>query len=188
MAGAEDREPAWREAFDTSFLIFAVLAVAAGTACYLILGSGPLIASLHDDARLVLFLIPKLGAAVLIARFIQSLLPADFFGRYMGEEKGLRGIAIATAGGAVTPGGPMTSFPLVSMLRDTGTGLSSLVAYITAWTTMGLQRVLMWEVPLLGAEFAALRFVASLPLPMVAGLLARLFSPQATKPPGGEHD
>jgi len=186
MADAGDRDSFWGEAFDGSFLIFAALALAAGSACWFLLGSGALLASLRDDAGLVLFLIPKLGAAVLIARFIQILLPPDFFGRYLGEEKGLKGVAIATAGGVVTPGGPMTSFPLVAMLREAGTGVSSLVAYITAWTTMGLQRVLMWEVPLMGAEFAALRFVASMPLPLVAGLLSRLSAPQGAKPPGGE--
>ena len=63
-------------------------------------------------------------------------------------------MAIATAAGTVTPGGPMTSFPLVTVLRDSGTGIGALVAYVTAWTTMGLQRVFMWEVPLMGAEFA----------------------------------
>ncbi len=100
----------------------------------------------------------------------------------MGEEKGLKGMAIATAAGAVTPGGPMTSFPLVTMLRDTGTGVSALVAYVTSWTTMGLQRVFMWEVPLMGAEFAAVRFIASMPLPIIAGLVARLFPAEASKP------
>ena len=93
----------------------------------------------------------------------------------MGEDAGLNGMAIATAAGAVTPGGPLTSFPIVTMLRDTGTGIGPLVAYVTAWTTMGLQRVFMWEVPLMGAEFAIIRFVASIPLAVVAGLLAQQF-------------
>jgi uncharacterized membrane protein YraQ (UPF0718 family) len=181
---AEDRKPFWRDAFDTSFLIFAALAVAGGIACHALRGFDAVVASLQDDSELVLFLIPKLGAAVLIARFIQVLLPADFFGRYMGEEKGLKGMAIATAAGAVTPGGPMTSFPLVTMLRDTGTGVGALVAYVTAWTTMGLQRVFMWEVPLMGAEFAAVRFLSSMPLPIVAGLVARLFPAEASRSAG----
>jgi uncharacterized membrane protein YraQ (UPF0718 family) len=88
-------------------------------------------------------------------------------------------MAIASAAGTVTPGGPMTSFPLVTMLRDSGTGIGALVTYITAWTTTGLQRVFMWEVPLMGPEFAAIRFLASTPLGIIAGLLARLFPPRA---------
>lgn len=182
MADDEDKKPFWRDAFDTSFLIFAGFAILSGTACYVFVGLDAVTASLRDDSELVLFLIPKLGAAVLIARFIQVLLPPDFFGRYMGEEQGVKGIAIATAAGAVTPGGPMTSFPLVTMLRDTGTAVGALVAYVTSWTTMGMQRIFMWEVPLMGAEFAAIRLVASMPLPLVAGLISRLL-PGAGRPP-----
>lgn len=184
MADAADGEKrsGFRDAFDRSFQLFFVLSLAAGIACYFMLGREAVVASLSDDVSLLAFMVPKLGAAVLIAGFIQVLLPPDFFGRYMGEDRGVKGMAIATAAGAVTPGGPMTSFPLVTMLRDTGTGVGALVAYITAWTTMGLQRVFMWEVPLMGAEFAIIRFVASMPLAIVAGLLARLFPPEPPKP------
>ena len=50
MAEAGGRDPFWREAFDASFLIFAALAVAAGSACYALLGSDALFRSLQDDA------------------------------------------------------------------------------------------------------------------------------------------
>ena len=36
-----------------------------------------------------------------------------------------------------------------------------------------MQRVLIWDVPFLGAEFAILRTLVSLPLPILAGLIAR---------------
>jgi hypothetical protein len=68
----------------------------------------------------------------------------------------------------------MTSFPLVTALHAAGTGRSALIAYLTSWSTLGLQRILAWELPLMGVEFAALRFVVSLPLPLVAGLVSRL--------------
>ena len=163
-----------KEAFDRSFFIFAVLALVTGTACYLKLGMGAFSESLLADAAMVGFLIPKLGAALLVAAFLQVLLPPAVFARHVGEERGVKGMAIASAAGMVTPGGPMTSFPLVTVMRDGGTGISSLVAYVTAWATNGLQRILMWEVPLMGAEFAIVRFLASAPLSIVAGALAKL--------------
>jgi hypothetical protein len=81
----------------------------------------------------------------------------------------------------VTPGGPMTSFPVVNALHEAGTGRRALVAYLTSWSTQGFQRILMWEVPMMGLEFATLRFVASLPLPLVAGLISR-YVPIETEP------
>ena len=131
--------------------------------------------ALAEDVTLVGFLVPKLGAAVLIAVFVHALLPPSFFAKYMRHETGLRGMAIASATGTVTPGGPMTSFPLVTVLRDSGSGIGALVTYVTAWSTTGLQRVFMWEVPLMGPEFATIRFLASVPLGIVAGILLLVF-------------
>jgi uncharacterized membrane protein YraQ (UPF0718 family) len=164
-----------KHTFDKSFMIFAVLAILTGAACYVEFGAQAFTAAIAGDAALVGILVPKLGAALLVAAFVQALLPPSFFARYMGEEKGLKGMAIAAAGGTVTPGGPMTAFPLVTVLRDSGTGNGSLVSYVTAWATNGFQRIFMWEVPLMGAEFAIVRFIASMPLAIVAGSLARLF-------------
>lgn len=173
-----------KEAFDRSFFTFAVLAVVTGIACYVDLGGQAFSAALVDDMALVGFLVPKLGAALLIAAFVQVLLPPSFFARIMGEETGVKGMAVATAAGTVTPGGPMTSFPMVTVLRDGGTGIGPLVAYITAWTTMGLQRVFMWEVPLMGAEFAAIRFISSMPLAIIAGLIAKCLPKARAVQPG----
>jgi hypothetical protein len=53
---------------------------------------------------------------------------------------------------------------------------------VTSWSTLGFQRIVMWELPLMGPEFAAIRFLASLPLPFVAGLLSRLLPPTPPAP------
>ncbi|SON57776.1 putative permease [Hartmannibacter diazotrophicus] len=171
MSRKSGKSFSWKEAFDQSFFIFAGLAIVTGTLAYLKFGAEAFEVSFHEDLSLIAFLVPKLGAALLIAGFVQVLLPPAFLGRYMGKQSGVKGMAIATLAGAATPGGPMTAFPLVTVLRNGGTGLGALVTYVTAWTTMGLQRVFMWEVPLMGIEFAVVRFLASLPLPLIAGLL-----------------
>lgn len=162
---------------DWSLVAFTALAVGSGLGCYVVFGAETFLESIRGDADLIGFIVPRLGAAMLVAGFVQALLPPEFFARLMGAETGVRGLAIATAAGTVTPGGPMTSFPIVTMLRDCGTGAPALVAYITAWSTLGLQRVFLWEVPLMGVEFAILRFIASLPLGIIAGLTMRLLPP-----------
>lgn len=164
----------WSEIFDNSFWVFTGLAAAAGIACYLLVGPEAFWGSFQEDAELFLLILPKLAAALLLAGFIQVLLPREKVAHWIGERSGLRGIAIASSAGLVTPGGPMTSFPLVNALHAAGTGRSALIAYLTSWSTMGFQRILSWELPLMGVEFAAVRFMASLPLPFVAGLVSRL--------------
>ena len=48
-----------------------------------------------------------------------------------------------------------------------------LVAYLTAWGALSLNRLLVWEIPFFGLSLPLLRFMISLPLPLIAGLVAR---------------
>jgi len=171
--GSGTRRLTVKAVFGGSFVAFTALAAVTGLICYLVIGGEALVSSLTSDVDLFLFILPRFTAAMLLAAFAQALLPRDKIARYVSEEAGSRALAIATAVGIMTPGGPMTSFPIVRALRDAGTGRSPLIAYVTSWSTMGLQRILNWEVPLLGVDFALLRFASSLPLPFIAGLIAR---------------
>lgn len=163
-----------KKAFGRSFMIFAALAALVGVFAYTRLGWQGIGEALSADAGLIANILPKLAAALFIASFLQVLLPQDFLSKLMGEGSGTRGMIVAGAAGALTPGGPMTSFPMVNVLHKAGTGIGQLVAYLTSWSTIGMQRVLVWEIPLLGIEFALIRFIASFPLALIAGLLAPL--------------
>ena len=171
-----------RKIFDRSFWIFAVLTTSSGIACYLVRGPEAFFASFSRDLDLLGLVGPRLGAALLIAASIQVLLPREKVARWLGDQAGIRGILLATGAGMVTPGGPMTSFPVVNALHEAGTGRRALVAYLTSWSTQGFQRILMWELPLMGIEFASFRFIVSLPLPIVAGVISR-YVPITTDPP-----
>jgi uncharacterized membrane protein YraQ (UPF0718 family) len=168
--------------FDPPFWMFAGLAGLSGAACYLVLGPSAFFASLHEDLGVFALVLPKMAGALLIASFIQVLLPRNKVERWMGEGSGVKGMAVAAGVGVATPGGPMTSFPLVTALQEAGTGRSALIAYLTSWSTLGLQRILTWEIPLMGVEFAVLRFLASLPLPFIAGLTSRWLPNDAPAP------
>ncbi len=167
----------WNSIFGTTFWVFAGIAAITGALCWHFKGREVFHASLESDVDLLIFIAPRFGAGMLIAAFVQSLLPRDRVAQYVSDGAGMKAVGIATVVGGLTPGGPMTSFPLVRALRDVGTGRSALVAYVTSWSTMGFQRILNWELPLLGPEFTLLRLVASLPLPLIAGFTAR-FLPQ----------
>jgi uncharacterized membrane protein YraQ (UPF0718 family) len=100
----------------------------------------------------------------------------------MGEESGWFGLMVATVAGTLTPGGPMAAFPLVLVLASAGADRGALVAYILGWSLNGFQKLLVYEVPLLGPEFAVMRTLITLPMPMVAGWIARKL-PIAWEPP-----
>ncbi|MDQ0304947.1 hypothetical protein [Ancylobacter polymorphus] len=155
-------------AIGTSFWVFFALAAASGTACWIVLGPDAFWRSLGEDVALVIELAPKLAGAAQVAAFVPILLSGEMVSRMLGDHAGLRAIAIAAGIGAVTPGGPITSFPLVAALRAAGSGELALIAFVTSWSTLGMQRILMWELPLMGEHFTLLRILVSIPLPFVA--------------------
>ncbi len=173
----------WTAVFGKTFWAMAAAAAVAGVACYWLRGIEVFKESLVSDVDLLLFIAPRFGAGMIIAAFVAVLLSREKVARYIGESAGVKALGIATVAGGLTPGGPMTAFPIVCSLRDAGTGRSPLIAYITSWSTMGFQRILNWELPLLGPELTLLRLATSLPLPMIAGITSRLL-PHKPEPPG----
>ena len=63
---------------------------------------------------------------------------------------------------------------MIASLFKMGVGIGPLVAYLSAWSLFGLQRVIMWEIPFLGAKVVAIRIAVSLLFPLVAGWLCEL--------------
>ena len=113
--------------------------------------------------------------ALILAGLMQVLVPQEVVARYFGRAAGFRALAIATVAGALTPGGPMVSVPLLVAAANSGAGTPSLVAYMTAWSLFGVQRIIAWEAPLMGWHFVSVRVAASIALPVLAGWLVTLF-------------
>lgn len=161
------------EAFGTSFWVLAAIAGIAAWAAWELKGADAVRAALSHDFDILVFLLPRMIGGMMLAGLVQAILPPDLVARWVGEESGMRGIIIATVVGGLTPGGPMTSFPIVVAFYMSGADRGALVAYLTGWSLLGFQRILVWELPLLGAEFTLYRIAAVATLPILAGLLAR---------------
>lgn len=158
------RASGWRTA-----MVWTIVIIAAGLTCWRWKGAAAVEAALHSYVDQLGVVLPRMAAALLISGFIQVLIPHDLVKRWLGKSAGLKGLLVATGVGALTPGGPMLAFPLVIVLRNAGASTASLITFLTSWSTLGFHRVLMWELPLLGPNFASVRYLASIPLPFVAG-------------------
>jgi uncharacterized membrane protein YraQ (UPF0718 family) len=178
LAGIVNRSSRFlRQQFlDPSTLLFIGLAVGSGVLLGWLRGLEAFRSALTEGLALLVMIIPVILAAMIISGYVQRLVPSALVERWLGSGSGLRGLAIATVGGALTPGGPFAAFPLVVGLYRAGASFEICVAYLTAWTVLGLNRVLVWEIPFLGMDFALLRLAVSLPLPALAWLLAKLLA------------
>ena len=161
-----------RRSFDMSLFVFFGLALGAGFSVYYFKGPVTYDRAIEDAWNLMFFIAPRVGAAVLIAAFLQILVPKEVISRLIGENAGIKSVVIATIAGSLTPGGPLTSFPVVIALYAAGANKGALVAYLSSWAIIGMQRIIVWELPLLGPDVTAIRVGASILLPIIAGTIA----------------
>jgi len=129
---------------------------------------------LKNGGNLLLSILPTLVLAFIAAGMISIVLPRELLTKWLGEESGLRGLIIATFAGSVTPGGPFVQFPIVATLLESGAGIAPLMTYISAWSLLGVNRFLVYEIPLLGWKLSISRMAASLIFPVIIGLLTRM--------------
>ncbi|MGH8222241.1 MAG: hypothetical protein ACREQZ_04635 [Woeseiaceae bacterium] len=173
MPTSTDWRKVARRSFGPSFWIFALIAALLAWACYGLLGPDAFRVAVARDAELLFDLLPRVLAAQVAAGFVWVLMSREKMSAFVRKTSGRGGLLLATIVGIVTPGGPASAFPLLAIFAAAGADRGLLVAYITSWALLGVQRLLVWDIPFMGMEFSVLRFVISLPLPFVAGLIAR---------------
>lgn len=157
------------------------MVTAAATAVFIRDGRDRFLEILYHDLRLFGDVLLKVAAGCLIGAFLARLLPRELVAKWIGAESGIVGLFIATLLGAVLPGGPITIYPVASAFLLVGADVGATIAFITSWTLLGYTRALVWEIPFFGIDFVVWRSLISLPLPIIAGLVARLLAPVFTK-------
>ncbi len=162
-----------RESFGPSFWLFAAFAIGMGLTCYVVLGPENFDGAMSGSLGLAGSTLPRVAAAQILAGFAWAMLPRDRLSRLADAKHGLRGLVIATAAGIITPGGPASAFSFLAIAAGAGADRGILITYITSWALLAVQRIIVWDLPFMGAEFSATRFLVCLPLPVLAGMLAR---------------
>jgi uncharacterized membrane protein YraQ (UPF0718 family) len=147
----------------------AVLAVAAAVRSRTMLWDG-----VRDGVVDFLRLIPRLVFGVIGAGFLAEVLPQDIIVAWFGPESGITGLTIASVVGAVTPGGPVVGFAIAATALKSGAGAPQVIAFVTAWSLYSVQRLVMWELPVMDGKAVWVRIAVSLPLPFLAAAIAML--------------
>ena len=155
-------------------LIMLVMTVAVIVFAYLKDPGLPL-QGFKESWKMFIAIFPAIILAFIVAGVVGKILPGEQqMNRWLGEESGLRGLAIGTLAGALTPGGPFIQFPIVAALYKKGVAVGPLMSYICAWALLGVHRFMIFEVPILGWRLSLCRFVASLVFPFIIGLFAQI--------------
>lgn len=156
-----------------------LLLVAAGLlAVALSRGLRTVAAAADASWELVAGVLPRLLLGFGIAGLLQVLVPAEAVVRWLGAEAGWRGILVGWVAGALAPGGPFVSFPILAALSKAGAGLPALITFLSSWSMLGVNRILVWEIPMMGGRFVAARVLLSLLVPPALGFAARVVWPR----------
>ena len=119
-------------------------------------------------------LVPRLIVGVIAAGFVAEVLPQQVIVSWLGPDSGFLGLSIATAAGALTPGGPVVGFAIAATGLKSGAGAPQITAYVAAWSLFAVERTLMWEMPMMDRKAVLMRVAVSLPLPFLAAAIAML--------------
>lgn len=155
-----------------AFFSMLALSVILGTIAYYKSPQLP-VKAIESGGSLLLRLLPVLILAFFVAGLMEVLLPKEFLIRWVGEESGFKGILIGTFLGAVAPGGPFIQFPIVASMFKAGAHIGPLIAYLSAWALIGVNRVIAFEIPLLGFHITFTRLLCSFIFPIIIGYLAK---------------
>jgi uncharacterized membrane protein YraQ (UPF0718 family) len=135
---------------DTSSVITSVIAGSALIAVYWLspesAGKG-----LKATSDIAIDALPRTLPGFLLAGLALAIVPRDFVVNWMGQESGFRGIVLATALGSAIPGVTGVQFPIIVAMSRLGVGPGPLMAYLTAWALLGINRLIVWEIPFLGS-------------------------------------
>ncbi|KPK99287.1 MAG: hypothetical protein AMJ90_09500 [candidate division Zixibacteria bacterium SM23_73_2] len=158
---------------NTAGIIMGILAVILIIVGYFIAKDLPL-SGIKTGGKMLWDVLPILVFAFIIAGMVQVLIPREFIIKYLGAEAGFKGIMVGCVAGALTPGGPFVSFPIVASIWKAGAGIGTVVAFVTAWSLWAVGR-LPYEISLISPKFALIRFLSTLIFPPLAGLIAQSF-------------
>lgn len=172
----EASPPKPRRLIDGSVIFFIVLAIVSALAVLGLKGWDALARGVGSGLWLLVTVAPMIVVGLFLGGLTRELADPERVAPLLGAKSGWFGLILATGLGAITPGGPFAAFPIVYALFLAGADVGAVIAYLTAWSVLALHRVIVWEIPLLGPEFSLLRTLASLPLPILAGALARILS------------
>ena len=169
----QTQTPAPNPMMDGAAWFFVALAIVTAGLLLWLKGSDALMRALTHAADLLLMVAPMILVGVFLGGLVKEISDPKKVAPILGAQSGWKGLILATALGAATPGGPFAAFPIVYALSLAGADVGAVITFLTAWSVLGLHRLVIWEFPLLGTDFVLTRFLASLPLPLIAGLFAR---------------
>ena len=135
--------------------------------------SGRHMEGLKAGLKQALLSIPLIIVAFILAGMLEVLIPREFVQSWLSREAGLKGIVLGTFGGMLLAVGPYASFPIIASIWASGAGLGTVVAILTGWALLGLDKA-PFETAFFGTKFYVYKWGVSALFCLGAGFIAHV--------------
>lgn len=125
---------------------------------------------LIQSGRLLETIWLRLPLGFVLGGLIQVLVPRGVIARWLGPTSGVRGILIGSYAGIIFSGAPFVMLPVVASLYLAGAGPGPVIALLTGQMLLGLQNLIVWQIPFLGIGLPLSRFIVSLVITPLIGI------------------
>ena len=116
---------------------------------------------------------PLILMAILLMGFTETLLPTELVKEWLSDSAGTKGILVAWAAGAVTPGGSLVGLPLVAGLSRAGASAGVLITYLSSLSLLSIIKFPV-ELGFFGPRLFGIRVLVALFVPPALGMLTQV--------------
>ncbi|WP_291572384.1 permease [Clostridium sp. UBA4548] len=115
-------------------------------------------------------MISVLPPIMLLLGLLDVWVPRETMLKYMGENSGIVGIALAIILGSVAAGPLYAAFPIIAVFTKKGVKFSNVMIFVGAWCTTKIP-TLLFELAALGPKYTFTRMFVNLPFIILLGYI-----------------
>jgi uncharacterized membrane protein YraQ (UPF0718 family) len=181
----QDREKAFRlnnstedskqlaKQIDFALISLSLLVAVAAVASF-VKGGWQLTAAGLDQATQILDKVwLRLLLGFILGGCIRVLIPKGLVSKWLGSDSGLKGVFLGSYLSIFATGGPYVWLPIVASIYKAGAGIGPVFAMIAARGILGIQMLVVWQIPFFGIELSMARYIPCLLIPPLIGLLGQ---------------
>ncbi len=155
---------------DTTSLILLALVFLGVAAAFWTGGWELAIRGLTRAGQLIQMVWLRLLLGFTLGGLIQVLIPRAVIAKWLGPTSGLKGILIGSYIGIIMGGGPYVTMPIIASIYRAGAGAGPIIALLTGRALLGLQLLIVWQIPFLGVGIPLTKYVVCLFITPLVGL------------------
>ena len=108
---------------------------------------------------------------IILAGFVQELIPKTLIADWIGPTSGLIGILMGTLAGMILTGGAFVVIPIIASIYAAGAGEGPIIALLTAANLTRIQGLFVIELPFFGTRISLSRYLICLFVPPIIGFV-----------------